>query len=102
MAKILAKSADLRSASSKISEIANSYQTAYKAILSESKSLGGDWGGEDYTAFDNKVQALEDPFARMKRLLDGCATDLQESAQKYEQTQSDITSNASGLSTSIA
>lgn len=102
MAKILAKSADLRSASSKISEIASSYQTAYKAILSESKSLGGDWGGEDYTQFDSKVQSLEDPFSRMKKLLDGCATDLQESAQKYEQTQSQITSNASNLKTTIS
>ena len=101
MARILAKSADLRTASSKISEIASSYQTAYRAILTESTNLASDWSGEDYTAFNNKVQALEDPFSRMKQLLDGCSTDLEESAQKYETTQSNITSKASSLSTSI-
>lgn len=101
MARILAKSADLRTASSKITEIATNFQNAYKAILTESTNLASDWGGEDYTAFNNKVQALEDPFSKMKKLLDGCATDLTESAQKYEETQSGITSDASNLRTSI-
>ena len=101
MARILAKSADLRNASSKISDIAGNYQSVYKAILAEANALGSDWGGEDYNAFNAKVQALEDPFSAMKRLLDGCAEDLQESAQKYEQTQSNITSSASNLRTSI-
>ena len=101
MAKIVAKSADLRNASSKISDISANFQSAYKAIISESGALGSDWGGEDYNAFNSKVQALEDPFSRMKQLLDGCSQDLQKSAQKYEDTQSQITSKASSLSTSI-
>ena len=101
MAKIVARSSDLRSASSKISEIAGNYQAAYKAILAESKALGTDWGGEDYDRFNTQVQTLEGPFSRMKELLDGCSQDLMESAQKYEQTQSDVTSQASSLRTSI-
>lgn len=101
MARILAKSADLRTASSKITEIATNFQNAYKAILTESTNLASDWGGEDYSEFNKKVQALEDPFSKMKQLLDGCSSDLSESAQKYESTQSKITSNASSLSTSI-
>lgn len=101
MATIEVNTDTLRSCGTQIESLAQQFQTEYTAMIQAADNTRSGWTGTDNTAFLQKVDGLTDDYQRVQQVIAGIAQDLQESAQRYETTQSDVQTQAGSLADSF-
>jgi len=89
----------LRDTAKQTRDHAATYQKLYKQLYSEVDAMGQAWQGKDNQAYVTQIKGFTDDFERMKKLMDEYAQFLDNAANAYDATQSDIVTAAKTLST---
>ena len=98
MESILVTPENLRRAANEVDDLADSYKRQYDEFYTQVAELvSSDWKGKDANAFQAKVEEFKDDFMKMKDLMNQYATHLRTAASDYEQNQSELMSQISGL-----
>lgn len=96
MSMIQVTTSDLTAAASRMESEATGYETTYRQLLREIRTLAS-WTGKDSEAFKTQVAGFEDNLQEVVKTAREYAGYLRRSAQEYEQAQSTVLSGARGL-----
>lgn len=87
----------LKSLGNEIQDLAANYSTEIGKIYSEVENIGTKWEGADKDAFVAKAREYETEIRNLGNVVKSYGVFEVQSANKYEQTQSQVQSAASGL-----
>ena len=77
---------------------AGEYYGLYRGFLQDMETLtSSDWTGQEATDFLNQVRGFEDDCNKMKELMNDYANFMRQTAQNYENTQSNVRTAIKGL-----
>lgn len=93
---------ELLSAANNITGYRNGYIDDYNDIITKSQNLTNTtWGGTDAEAFAVKITAFKSTFEQMETILQQYIDFLNKSAEAYKQAQTNVTSEASALTSKV-
>lgn len=95
--KIVVDPAKLTAASKKMLEILGEYNKQYMLLYSEVEGMGAAWKGKDNTAFVERIAGFKDDFEKMKSILTEYSNFLDDSATRYNNTQTALETQARKL-----
>lgn len=93
---------ELISAANNITTYRSNYIDAYNDIMTKAQNLTNTtWGGADADAFAEKVNTFKSTFTQMENVLQEYVNFLNKTAEAYKQAQTQVTSQASSLSSKV-
>ena len=87
----------LREAAGSIENLARDYLNLYTELYGKTSALTEVWGGEDNTAFVDRIAGFKPDLENMYRLMTRYVNYLRQTAQSYQDTQKEIIRRAGTL-----
>ena len=88
----------LRNASTKIDEYAETFEEIYKNLLQQAGTMGEAWQGDDNLAYVEKINNLTTKLNQMVEKLRSASDTLTSQAQNYEDRRTDNINQVANLS----
>ena len=84
-------------AASKLSELATTYDSIAKQLMSDATTMGEAWQGEDNVAFCNQMKGFTEELSQMVKKLQSGSETLSQQSSNYKQRQDAIASSVKNL-----
>ena len=84
-------------AASKLSELATTYDSIAKQLMSDATTMGEAWQGEDNVAFCNQIKGFTEELSQMVKKLQSGSETLSQQSSNYKQRQDAIASSVKNL-----
>lgn len=88
---------ELQTTASRIKGLAEEYKSEYEGLFQDVDAMRGKWDGQDNLAYTNQVGGFKDDFVNMYNLMVQYADYLMKTKKAYEETQTNIKTDASKL-----
>ncbi len=92
---------ELMNAAQEFDAVGGTVQNLTNTMLEKMTNMAGVYEGEEAQAFVSKAQGLEDDIAKLVAMIREHATDLQEMAQRYLQSESSNAELIGSLSSDV-
>ena len=79
----------LKDASTKLNEYANSFETIYKNLLQQAQTMGDAWQGQDNLAYVEKIKGITTRLSGMTEKLRNASQTLERQATNYIDRRTD-------------
>ena len=92
--KMKTDTGEMRSASEKLSQLAEDYTTVYTRLLNTASTMGEAWKSPDNLAFVEQINGLLDELKAMAGHIEASAQGLEQQAANYE---ANVENNIAGV-----